>query len=77
MIFFKFVYGLMSIVIIHEERYMKKILKKYGYLPYFLVSILLLANYLLFHNRIYLIFFSYWLFLAFVDFAKKKRNDDK
>ena len=50
---------------------MKKILKKYGYLPYFLVSILLLANYLLFHNRIYLIFFSYWLFLAFVDFAKK------
>lgn len=77
MIFLKFVYGLMSIVIIHEEIYMKNFFKKYGYLPYFLVSILLLANYLLFHNRIYLIFFSYWLFLAFVYFAKKKRNDDK
>lgn len=56
---------------------MKNFFKKYGYLPYFLVSILLLANYLLFHNRIFLIFFSYWLFLACVDFAKKKRNDDK
>ena len=67
----------MSIVIVHEEGYMKKFFKKYGYLPYFLVSILLLTNYLLFHNRIYLIFFPFWLFLAFVDFARKKRNDDK
>ncbi|CEN27245.1 Uncharacterized protein LACPI_0045 [Lactococcus piscium MKFS47] len=56
---------------------MKKFFLKYGYLPYFLVSILLLVNYLLFHNRIYIIFSSFWLFLAFVDFAKKKRNDDK
>ncbi|MDN5412670.1 MAG: hypothetical protein L0F95_09735 [Lactococcus sp.] len=56
---------------------MKNFFKKYGYLPYFLVSILLLANYLLLHNWIFVIFLYYWLFLACVDFAKKKRNDDK
>lgn len=77
MIFFKSINGLMSIAIIHEEGYMKIFLKKHGYLPYFLVSILSLANYLLLHKWIYIIFFFFWLTFGFLSLASKKRNDDK